>query len=259
MSQIERTLTLKRGETALSGCLWRGQLRLGHGVTTRLFTVCPFLYCLTFIPRICVFSCLREARRRSCRFSGNHEGRAHNPLAVPLAFLCARGCVEPGPRGTQALAWAQHRCWALEPSTGGARVCRRCPEDRTRCCWEAGPGCRPGMCPSPRQTFGGCNGSRNLRTTNPPGTEVPAEHPLPDSSRPSHGVAAAFQRAHRSCPRTGWTPGAPGSSRRQVKASPPSPPHPPPAASPPAERAAPLLAPPPTPEPAKHQAGAKQS
>ena len=37
---------------------------------------CTFVYCLTFIVGICLFSGLQEARRRSCRPSGTHEGGA---------------------------------------------------------------------------------------------------------------------------------------------------------------------------------------
>lgn len=228
---------------------------------TRFFTIYRFLYCLTFFLRIRVFSGLLEVRRHSCRISGKRVAPTDpSQCSWPSDARMGewgedgRGC-ELFPGLSAAAGRRSHRKEGLASLAGALRTALAVAGKQLRV---GGQECAL----PPRQTFGGCNGSRNLRTTAPPAPVVAAEHPLPDSPRPSQGVAAASRQAHRSCPHTGWTRGAPGSSRRQVKASSPSSPHPPLAASPPAERAAPLLtwvqAPLPTREPAKDQAGAKE-
>lgn len=207
--------------------------RLGyvHGSEKQTFHC---VYLLVVWPRSCVYI-------RAFSGPGKPAGAAAGPRATtsfvpaptptPLHRALGLGCAHVGVgrgrtgRGLfpQLIAVTSRE---LEPPPGGARVSRPYPEDRARGSWEAGPGCRAGMCPPPvppSANFRLLRRKQELAATNQPGRVGAAEHPLLSTPRPSRRVAAV-PRKRVGAVHARVDPEAPGSPRRQVKASQPRPP-----------------------------------
>lgn len=198
----------------------------------------------------------REASRCSCRPSGNHEVRARAHAPSPCPWPRVRAWVSgAGARGTRALSPAHRGRRELEPPPGEARIWCLYLEDRARSSWEAGPGCRAGMCPPPASP------TSNPRQLSAAATEAGTCEPQTGwagwelrsipccSHRDPRAESPLRPRKRAGAVHARVDPEAPGSPRRQVKASQPPPPDLAPAASPP------LLAWGEAPAPALQQAG----